>query len=307
MQSRDDNSNPLIFTKADRIAIIAILSIVAVVVIVSYLYPVLLSKKTIANRGDVDSLLMVQDAAVVEGRGLEADQTPSSLTPFKFNPNEMSDEQWQQLGLTERQIKSINNYIAKGGNFKIKADFAKLYCISEEEYDILEPYIQLPETYGKTNNSKDKRKSDKSVERKASQPRQAPVKDLLVDLNTADSVMLMSLPHMSKYMASRIVRYKNSLGNFVDVGQLLEVKGIDTAMFQSLVPYLAMSQVDLAKINVNTFEFKSLLKHPYLDYDQVKSIVNYREKRGFITDWEQLCVVLNDKKVNPRLEYYVEF
>ena len=167
--------------------------------------------------------------------------------------------------------------------------------------------ILLPETYGKTNSSKDKRKSDKSVERKASQPRQAPVKDLLVDLNTADSVMLMSLPHMSKYMASRIVRYKNSLGNFVDVGQLLEVKGIDTAWFQTLVPYLAMSQVEVMKINVNTFEFKSLLKHPYLDYDQVKSIVNYREKRGFITDWEQLCVVLNDKKVNPRLEYYVEF
>lgn len=307
MQSRDDNSNPLIFTKADRIAIITIVSIVAVVVIVSYLYPVLLSKKTLANRSALDSLLMMQDAAVVEGRSLETEQMQSSLTPFKFNPNEMSDEQWQQLGLTERQIHSINNYLAKGGNFKIKADFARLYCISEEEYDILEPYIQLPETYGKPNSFKDKRKNDKSVERKSSQPSQAP-KDLLVDLNTADSVMLMSLPHMSKYMASRIVRYKNSLGNFVDVGQLLEVKGIDTAMFQSLVPYLAMSQVDLAKINVNTFEFKSLLRHPYLDYDQVKSIVNYREKRGFITDWEQLCLVLNEKgKVNPRLEYYVEF
>ena len=139
MQSRDDNSNPLIFTKADRIAIITIVSIVAVVVIVSYLYPVLLSKKTLANRSALDSLLMMQDAAVVEGRSLETEQMQSSLTPFKFNPNEMSDEQWQQLGLTERQIHSINNYLAKGGNFKIKADFARLYCISEEEYDILEP------------------------------------------------------------------------------------------------------------------------------------------------------------------------
>lgn len=304
---RNDNSNPLIFSKADRIAIITIVAVVAVVVGVSYLYPLLRSRKTLESRANLDSLLMVQDMAVVSSKSL-GNEVSSTLTPFDFNPNDMTDEQWQQLGLSERQIHSINNYMAKGGNFKIKADFAKLYCISDEEYDILEPYIQLPDTYAKPNQHKDRKKSGRETGKKSYETKPMPEKTFVVDLNAADSMALMTIPRMDKYLASRIVRYKNSLGNFVEVGQLLEVKGVDTARFQAFVPYLAMSQVEVDKINVNTFDFKSLLRHPYLDYDQVKSIVNHREKRGFITDWDQLCAVLDNKgTVNPRLKYYVEF
>ena len=311
MQSRNDSSNPLIFAKADRIAIIVILSVVAVIVTFCYVYPLALSRKTTSANYNLDSLLLVQEAAIVNSNTNNlASEKGSTLTPFNFNPNEMTDQQWEQLGLSDRQIKTINNYIAKGGNFKTKSDFSKLYCISDEEYGILEPYIQLPETYSKPQKQKNDNYSQKAVNKpvKEEKPSQKSAKHEIVDINTADSVQLALLPNISKYMASRIIRYKNSLGNFVDVEQLMEVKGIDTACFYSMAPYLAMSQVEVEKINVNTFEFKSLLKHPYLDYDQVKSIVSYREKRGFISDWEQLCIVLDKKgKVNPRLEYYVEF
>ena len=308
MRNRNDNSNPLVFTKADRIAIITILSIVAAVVAVCYIYPLAMSRTTLANRGNLDSLLMLQDAAVVASRNIDTDEA-STLMPFDFNPNDMTDEQWQQMGLSERQIRSINNYMNSGGSFKIKADFAKLYCISEDEYAVLEPYIQLPDAYSKQGKTYDRSKGNKTYDpKKTSSPRRDNAKAFVVDLNVADSATLMTIPTMNKYMASRIVRYKNNLGNFVEVGQLLEVKGIDTASFQAMVPYLAMSQVDVEKINVNTFDFKSLLRHPYLNYDQVKSIVNHREKRGFIVDWEQLRTLLDDKGfVNPRLRYYVEF
>jgi DNA uptake protein ComE-like DNA-binding protein len=305
--NRADNSNPLIFSKADRIAIITIVAVVAVVVGVSYLYPLLQSRKVLESRANLDSLLMVQDVAVVN-TNTASFGSETTLTPFDFNPNEMSDQQWEQLGLSERQIKSINNYMSKGGNFKTKNDFAKLYCISEEEYAVLEPYIQLPETYNKPQkkNNYSQKPANKPV--KENKPVQNSAKYEIIDLNLADSTQLATLPRINKYLASRIVRYKNSLGNFVDVEQLLEVKGVDTACFYSIAPYLALSQTDVVKMNVNTFEFKSLLKHPYLDYDQVKSIVSHREKRGFITDWDQLCAVLDNKgTINPRLKYYVEF
>ena len=309
MQSRNGNSNPLVFSKADRIAIIAIVAIMALVVIVSYLYPVLMSQKKLANRDVVDSMLMVQDAAVAEMNKEASTDRSATLTPFEFNPNEMTDQQWLQLGLTERQVKTINNYKSKGGNFKLKADFAKLYCISEEEYEILEPYIQLPDTYGvkPKDNKKKTQKSDNS-QVGYEKPKQSNSADIVVDINKADSTQLMSLPNMKRYMASRIIRYRSLLGNFAEIEQLMEISGIDTLALGSLKPHLSIDRADVVKINVNRMAFKELLRHPYLNYDQVKRIVNYRERRGFINSWEQLREILEEKgTVNPRLEYYVEF
>ena len=82
MQSRNGNSNPLVFSKADRIAIIAIVAIMALVVIVCYLYPVLMSPKKLANRDVVDSMLMVQDAAVAEMNKEASTDRSATLTPF---------------------------------------------------------------------------------------------------------------------------------------------------------------------------------------------------------------------------------
>ena len=221
----------------------------------------------------------------------------------------MTDQQWLQLGLTERQVKTINNYKSKGGNFKLKADFAKLYCISEEEYEILEPYIQLPDTYGvkPKDNKKKTQKSDNS-QVGYEKPKQSNSTDIVVDINKADSTQLMSLPNMKRYMASRIIRYRSLLGNFAEIEQLMEVSGIDTLALSSLKPHLSIDRADVVKINVNRMELKELLRHPYLNYDQVKRIVNHRERRGFINSWEQLREILEEKgTVNPRLEYYVEF
>ena len=309
MQNRNGNSNPLVFGKADRIAIIAIVAVMALVVIVCYLYPVLMSRKTLASRDVVDSLLMVQNAALVE-MNKETTAAPSAtLTPFDFNPNVMTDQQWLQLGLTERQVKTINNYKSKGGKFKLKADFAKLYCISDEEYEILEPYIQLPDTYDvkhKNGNKKPQKPDNSQVVYE--KPKQINPVNIVVDINMADSTQLMSLPKIDKYLASRIVRYRSILGNFAEIEQLMDINGIDTLVFKSLKPHLSIDMVDIVKMNVNKLEFKALLRHPYLDYEQVKGIVNHRERKGFFNSWEQLREILEKKgTVNPRLEYYVEF
>src|SRR6266496_4949342 len=42
----------------------------------------------------------------------------SSITYFNFDPNNLSTENWKQLGLNEGQIRAINNYQAKGGKFR---------------------------------------------------------------------------------------------------------------------------------------------------------------------------------------------
>ena len=50
-----------------------------------------------------------------------------------------------KMGFTPKQAKSIKNYEAKGGKFRNKADVKKMYAISDIEYQIIEPYILIPE------------------------------------------------------------------------------------------------------------------------------------------------------------------
>lgn len=125
----------------------------------------------------------------------------------------------------------------------------------------------------------------------------------VLDINQADSTELVALPQIGEVMASRIHRYRSRLGGFVSMEQLYEIKRMDTARFEAIRPYIILGAVEITKINVNRDEFKALLRHPYLEYEQVKAIVNHRERRGFIKDWTQLRSIIGD--ANPLLEEYV--
>ena len=48
-----------------------------------------------------------------------------------------------KLGLSEKQANSIKSYEAKGGKFRSKADVKKMFVISAEKFEELEPYIQI--------------------------------------------------------------------------------------------------------------------------------------------------------------------
>lgn len=127
----------------------------------------------------------------------------------------------------------------------------------------------------------------------------------LLELNSTDSIALVDLPQIGEVMASRIQRYRDRLGGFVCYEQLYEVKGMDSARFATVKPYLLLDTTHIHKLEVNRDEFKTLLRHPYLDYDQVKAIVNQRERKGLIRNWEQLQGIVGD--VNPLLEKYVSY
>ncbi len=134
----------------------------------------------------------------------------------------------------------------------------------------------------------------------------SPAKEIpILDINTADSLALVALPQIGEVMASRIHRYRDRLGGFVTLDQLFEVKGMDSTRFDIIKPYIILDNKEIRKLEVNRDEFKTLLRHPYLEYDQVKAIVNHRERKGLIKNWEQLQGIVGE--VNPILENYVRF
>ena len=295
------------FSKGERVAIVTILALILLLILACLFHP---SRKSLSDASlhNLDSLLALRQAAIEMQQQQQAEkpQEVVELHPFPFNPNTITEEEWRQIGLTDRQIRNIMNYKAKGGKFYSKNDLGKLYTISEEEFAQLEPFIVLPEVARNTNV---KTGSKKQSEKAGEEPKPTTKKTIpMVDLNTVDSTTLVELPQIGPYTAVRIIEFRDKLGGFVDKEQLRAVKGMDEVRYAAIEPYINLGAVEVRKVDVNRADFKTLVHHPYLSYEQVKRIFNQREKRGMIKNWEQLEALLKEEgEVDPLLEYYVRY
>ena len=101
----------LTFSKGERVAIISILAIIVALILVSVFrpWPKSLDEKSLHN---LDSLLALRQQAIEEQQSKKAESTPevAELHPFPFNPNTLTEDEWKQIGLTDRQIRNIMNY-----------------------------------------------------------------------------------------------------------------------------------------------------------------------------------------------------
>ncbi len=217
--------------------------------------------------------------------------SPRRLTPFAFDPNVMTFSDWKRMGFTEKEAQQIINFQSKGGRFFQKSDFKKLYCVSDEDYQLLEPYIQIA--------------SNEKPEQKWESTKALP--HVKLNLNDVDSVQLQKIPGIGQKTASRIVRYREKLGGFVHIHQLKEVYAIDSSRFLQVEPYLFVDKENIKKLNINELDIKELIKHPYIDYYLAKSIVVHRQNHGKYNSVEDIkkAVHLYDElyqKIVPYLD-----
>ena len=127
-----------------------------------------------------------------------------------------------------------------------------------------------------------------------------------IGINSADTTELKSLPGIGSFFARNIVEYREKLGGYVESSQLLEVYGFDSVRFAGIFSYIKLDSVATRKIRVNHDDFKTILRHPYIEYDDVKKIVKYRESKGMIKDWESYKNIIN-RDPDDRLEMYLAF
>jgi DNA uptake protein ComE-like DNA-binding protein len=234
---------------------------------------------------------------------------------FPFDPNTADSTQLLRLGLQSWQVKNIYKYRAKGGIYRQKEDFAKLYGLTVKQYRELEPYIRISSDYQPaamlvgTRESRDSRDSRETRESRYSRDSSLhyPVKikeNEHVVLNTADTTELRTVPGIGTYYAKEIVRHGQWLGGYVSVDQLDEIEGFP----QESKKYFVIQGASPKKLNVNKLDLQQLRKHPYINYYQAKTILDYRRLHGKITSLDDLRL---SKDFPPeairRLEPYVEF
>lgn len=129
-----------------------------------------------------------------------------------------------------------------------------------------------------------------------------------INLNTADSVQLLPLPGIGPVFAGRIIRYRNLLGGFTSIDQLYEVYGLKAETIKMINLRLVIDPMAIKKLNLDSISFSGLLRHPYLNLEDVKALVNYRDFHGNIGSIQEIKEneILPDS-ILERISPYLKF
>ena len=247
----------------------------------------------------MDSLVIMMEkkmAAVKATKAAVNRREKIALTTF--NPNNINYQGLLALGLSAGVARRIINYREKGGEFLIKRDFKKIYGLSITQFNLLKPYIDLPDTF------------EYSVKKPIVAGRQSnyPQKtDNVFDLNKADTTRFKSIEGIGSKLSARIVKFRNRLGGFISTAQLDEVYGLSEEVLEIIKKRGIISdQFHPELININKADAGRISKHPYISYKMAAQIVKYRKQHGNFDSLRQLMNihVLDEhkyKKINPYL------
>lgn len=212
---------------------------------------------------------------------------PASLMR-RFNPNTISEDSLVILGISQNLAEQIINYRSKVGPFKTKADFSKLYNLSDSLYKVYEPYLLLPESH------------IPSAENKP------------VEINSADSLQLIAIKGIGPFYAHKILEYRRKSGGYYSLDQLdeafiaygntLEEKRRRMSEIKSK---LHVNSSLIKKINITTATQKQLSQHPYINYRQSLAIIRVRDKKQVATLEELLEKSNFDKRMIEILKHYL--
>lgn len=255
---------------------------------------------------DIDHFLATVDAR----KSAVGNKKPASIPEtqvveveyFRFDPNGLAVVDWKRLGLSDRQIRMIKNYEAKGGRFRKKEDFKKIYAINEADYARLAAYIDIEEIHAPspaTPGRSSDRDGNAAVEREERST-------LFLDLNTADSLELQFLPGIGPVFASRIVRFRDLLGGFHDISQLMDVYGFDSLRFDGVKTQVYVDTGKVKKIAVNSADYDHLRSHPFISHKLANAIVQYRKQHGpYQSLTDLLDIVIMDKRIFRKIVPYL--
>lgn len=189
-----------------------------------------------------------------------------------FDPNRAGKEKLMNFGFSTFQSQNLLSYRNKGGVFKNKNDLLKIYGIDSVFFLSIEKYIVLELPQARIEN-----------------------KPILftptIELNEADSLQLITLNGIGPVYASRIIKYRNLLGGFYSKKQLLEVYNFPEETYWQLENSITVDSSLIIPIRINFAEYNDLLKHPYLNKQQVNALIKFRDKNGLFENISDIELV----------------
>ncbi len=235
-------------------------------------------------------------------------ERPAAISLAEFDPNDLDAKQWQHLGFTEKQVKTILNYKKiVGGKFISREQLKKCFAISEDKFSTLAPYVLLPETAREAQSTRFNHYEKRGITISGS---------FNPDHYSAADWQKMGF---SEKQAAAILKYKHYLGgSFVSKEKFRECFIISEENFQKISPYLLLPEKAPAgfshyaknqnqeKIKIryyafdpNTMDLEGWKSFGFSE-KQAQIIINYRNRnlKGNFKNLEEIqkCFVISPEK-----------
>ena len=262
------------FSKKERIAVMALLLLIALFIAAPYFYPgkrnpPVLSKalsdfvnNSKATQLSQDSIAEPRESFTVSKYANE----PLAYALFPFDPNTISETEWKRLGISDKTIHTLLNYRNKGGRFKSPEDIRKIWGMKKEVADRIIPYVKIAEMVPSTYPTK-------KIGISNPQPS-------IIDINTATLEDWKLLPGIGEVLANRIVKYRERMGGFTNEAQVKATYGISDSVFRLIAPYLRIDPETIQKINLNTTSAYELRIRANIPDAIARAIIAYRQQYG---------------------------
>lgn len=291
------------FSRRERVAVVLLILIIIALWIIplffksSQIMPgdisVIPLAESLTNRRDSNEVISPTQGSgkYTNGKEFTYDSTGIENPLFYFDPNLIDAETWKKLGLKDRQVKTILNYISKGGRFRQAEDIRKIYGLSEYEAGRLMPFVRI------------QRVDRPSLKYKEEQPDT----QKLIELNSATGEDLEALPGIGQVLSKRILGFREKLGGFYSVKQLGETYGLADSIFQKVRPYLRCDSTQVKRIRINDRTDSLLFSHPYFRGQLARLISVYRTEHGVFSAPEDLRKIpMVDEKLYTRILPYMD-
>ena len=303
------------FSKGQRTGIVVLILLILFVVVLNVFLPRIISPNPEptaevqaemqafrSNLRSLDSLRALTRQQEYESRfrsnyayrNFGEKQTAYSL--FPFDPNTADSATFVKLGLKPYVVANILKFRAKGAQFRTPESFSKVYGISAEKFSELEPYISIKSSETGLRSDSVKQIAAKKVE------------NIVVELNSADTTLLMQVKGVGRFLARSIVRFRMQAGGFVSVEQLRDVYGMREENYLKIKDSFRVNTGLVQKIQINTASVDKLKNHPYLSFYQAKAIYELRRKEGKLKSVHDLKQIEDiDEQTLVRLSPYLSF
>ncbi|WP_026302638.1 helix-hairpin-helix domain-containing protein [Psychroflexus tropicus] len=282
------------FTRGDRNGIFIFCVILIIGITINYF-----SLKTIPKQEMSSTASLAEDSLRQLIDSLKYQQSlDNQRVIYPFNPNFITDYKGYTLEMTTAEIDKLLEFRAKDQWINSKAQFQKVTKVSDEWMTTYSQYFKFPDWVIAAERSKANDKKSRSQLSFAEKK----------DLNSVTKEDLIQVSGIGETLSTRILRYRQKLGGFVDLIQLKDVYGLSAETIENLKESIALkSPVEVELKDINSITVVELTELPYFDYELAREVVNFIKLRQGIRSFEELSKI-NDFPAYKldRIQLYLE-
>jgi DNA uptake protein ComE-like DNA-binding protein len=204
---------------------------------------------------------------------------------YSFNPNFITDYKGYRLGMSILEIDRLLAFRKDDKYVNSAKEFQIVTKVSDSLLHAIAPYFKFPDWV----KNKDSYKKSPDYIKKTFVQKE---KVALTDINKATREDLIKIYGIGEVISLRIIRLKESLGDFVSMEQIKDVWGLSPEAVDNLNKHFKVfAYPNIKKIDINNASIKEIAQFPYFKYAIAKEIVTYRSMNGDIKNIEDLTKI----------------